>query len=245
MIESDSRLSTPTSFNAQLVRLVTISRISPSLASSARAVQRSIASSIGTWRSSLIADASAWPISGATSIARSRDEIAPLTNPPSRSSSRLSARSPINLDAPRRMRVSWPCGACRNRPAMPARSMVRIRRATTGAIRKFSLRNAASASPMRSLLRGMIAVWGIGRPSGWRNSAVTANQSASPPTIAASANALTHASAGCAGSSARAPTNTAAITTSIPVAAAFIPAAPGWVGLNRDKAGARRRITLA
>ena len=59
------------------------------------------------------------------------------------------------------------------------------------AIRKFSLRKFASASPMRSLLRGMIAVCGIGRPSGWRNRAVTANQSASPPTIAASANALT------------------------------------------------------
>ena len=28
----------------------------------------------------------------------------------------------------------------------------------------------------------MMAVWGIGMPSGWRNSAVTANQSAMPPT---------------------------------------------------------------
>ena len=54
----------------------------------------------------------------------------------------------------------------------------------------------ASASPIRSLLRGMMAVCGIGRPSGWRNKAVTANQSASPPTIAASANALTQASQG-------------------------------------------------
>ena len=33
------------------------------------------------------------------------------------------------------------------------------------------------------------AVCGIGRPSGRRNSAVTANQSARPPTIAASAKA--------------------------------------------------------
>ena len=39
---------------------------------------------------------------------------------------------------------------------------------------------------MRSLLRGMIAVCGIGRLSGRRNSATTANQSASAPTIAAS-----------------------------------------------------------
>ena len=50
-----------------------------SLASSARAVQRIAASSIGTCRSSLIADASAWPSSGDTSIERMRDAIAPLT----------------------------------------------------------------------------------------------------------------------------------------------------------------------
>ena len=44
---------------------------------------------------------------------------------------------------------------------------------------------------MSSLRFGMIAVWGIGMPSGWRNSAVTANQSASAPTMAASAMART------------------------------------------------------
>jgi hypothetical protein len=42
---------------------------------------------------------------------------------------------------------------------------------------------------MRSLRDGTMAVCGIGMPNGWRNSAVTANQSASPPTMAASANA--------------------------------------------------------
>ena len=46
---------------------------------------------------------------------------------------------------------------------------------------------------MRSLLRGMIAVCGIGRPSGRRNSATTANQSASAPTAAASQKAETQA----------------------------------------------------
>jgi hypothetical protein len=45
--------------------------------------------------------------------------------------------------------------------------------------------------PMRSLLAGITAVWGIGNPSGRRNSAVTANQSARPPTMAASAPAAT------------------------------------------------------
>ncbi len=39
-----------------------------------------------------------------------------------------------------------------------------------------------SARPSRSFCAGMMAVCGIGRPSGWRNSAVTANQSAMPPT---------------------------------------------------------------
>ena len=99
--------------------------------------------------------------------------------------------SAIRREAPARMRVPSPAGVCRKRPAAPATSMPRIRRATTAGIRKFSLRKLASASPIRSLLRGMIAVCGIGRPSGWRNRAVTANQSASPPTIAASAKALT------------------------------------------------------
>jgi len=46
---------------------------------------------------------------------------------------------------------------------------------------------------MRSFCVGMIAVCGIGRPSGLRNSAVTANQSASPPTSDASAVARTTA----------------------------------------------------
>ena len=49
----------------------------------------------------------------------------------------------------------------------------------------------ARFSPMRSFWVGMIAVCGIGKPSGWRNSATTANQSATAPTIAASQNAAT------------------------------------------------------
>ena len=42
--------------------------------------------------------------------------------------------------------------------------------------------NRPRARPSRSFCAGMIAVWGMGRPSGWRNSAVIANQSATPPT---------------------------------------------------------------
>ena len=43
-----------------------------------------------------------------------------------------------------------------------------------------------------------MAVWAIGNPSGCRNRATTANQSATAPTKAASANALNHAAQGCA-----------------------------------------------
>ncbi|MNT32814.1 hypothetical protein D3C72_1687130 [compost metagenome] len=50
---------------------------------------------------------------------------------------------------------------------------------------------------MRSLLLGMMAVWGMGSPIGRRNSATTANQSASAPTVAASQKARTHAQAPC------------------------------------------------
>ena len=53
------------------------------------------------------------------------------------------------------------------------------------------LHELAEAATELCLAVRMTAVWGMGRPSGWRNSAVTANQSARPPTIAASAVART------------------------------------------------------
>ena len=52
--------------------------------------------------------------------------------------------------------------------------------------RKFCWTNSASPRPISSLLSGMSAVCGIGIPSGCRNRAVTANQSAMPPINAAS-----------------------------------------------------------
>jgi hypothetical protein len=42
-------------------------------------------------------------------------------------------------------------------------------------------------SAINSQLAGISAVWGMGSPSGRRKIAVTANQSASPPTMPASA----------------------------------------------------------
>jgi hypothetical protein len=62
---------------------------------------------------------------------------------------------------------------------------------TCSVLRKFAQMKVARFSPIRFLLLGMIAVCGIGSPSGCRKSATTANQSAIAPTIAASANAAT------------------------------------------------------
>ena len=64
-------------------------------------------------------------------------------------------------------------------------------RSTASAARKLVSMKAPRLSAMRRWLRGMIAVCGIGRPSGRRNSATTAYQSASPPTVAAEAKAAT------------------------------------------------------
>ena len=59
------------------------------------------------------------------------------------------------------------------------------------ALRKFSLTNSLSTPATWSFLFGMMAVCGMGMPMGYRKSAVTANQSASPPTMPASAAART------------------------------------------------------
>jgi hypothetical protein len=62
-----------------------------------------------------------------------------------------------------------------------------MRCSTASALRKFCSMNWAIPAAMRSRLRGMTAVCGMKRrPSGWWNSAVTANQSAIAPTMAAS-----------------------------------------------------------
>ena len=64
---------------------------------------------------------------------------------------------------------------------------------STSGCRKLSRTNSARLSAMRCLPCGMSAVCGIGSPSGWRNSATTANQSARPPMAAASQKALSQA----------------------------------------------------
>src|SRR6202000_2460867 len=64
----------------------------------------------------------------------------------------------------------------------------------------------------------MSAVCGIGSPSGLRNNATTAYQSARPPMVAASANAATKPNAGCTGSNHFAITNSKSVAHSTSVA---------------------------
>lgn len=82
-------------------------------------------------------------------------------------------------------------GEARKAPSRPGTSTVVSFSSTTLRVRKFSWTKVPRLSPIWSFLRGMIAVCGMGSPSGCRNSAVTANQSASAPTIDASAVART------------------------------------------------------
>ncbi len=82
-------------------------------------------------------------------------------------------------------------GAARKSPSRPGTSTVASLSSTTARVRKFSWTKVPRLAPIWSFLRGMIAVCGIGIRSGCRNSAVTANQSASAPTIEASAVART------------------------------------------------------
>ena len=87
-------------------------------------------------------------------------------------------------------------GRARNSPTRRAMEKRASRSRTTASDRKFVATNSDSDSPIASLRRGMIAVCGIGSPSGCRKRAVTANQSASAPTMPASAMARTYASQG-------------------------------------------------
>ncbi len=116
------------------------------------------------------------------------------------------------------------CSACRasasqsaSRAAAPKRP---IFSSTCFVARKLAQMKVARFSPMRSLLLGITAVCGIFRPSGWRNSATTANQSAIAPTIAASANAATYGHAGWRSPSAEATRYSSPAPTSRPRAMA-------------------------
>ena len=83
-------------------------------------------------------------------------------------------------------------GGCAIQAAMRGTTRAECTRsAMISGVRKLFWTKSPKVSPNWSLRVGMIAVWGMGRPSGWRNSAVTANQSARAPTMAASMPAST------------------------------------------------------
>ena len=108
------------------------------------------------------------------------------------------------------------------RPTLPATSSCCSLTSTTSRDRKFSWTNSPRLSPIWSFLRSMIAVWGIFRPMGWRNRAVTANQSANAPTIPPSAAARTYSNHGYRCCSAKATAKMTAMMTSSPVASRFM-----------------------
>ena len=82
------------------------------------------------------------------------------------------------------------------RPAIWARRLAtstrEISRVTYSVVRMRPPTMPPTRAAMSCQLAGMSAVCGMGMPSGWRKSAVTANQSASPPTTPASAMARIH-----------------------------------------------------
>ena len=96
---------------------------------------------------------------------------------------------------------------------MPGRSSRRSTPATSSPVNTWVATKRPSARPSRSFWVGMIAVCGIGMPSGWRNSAVTANQSAMPPmkpALAAACSRSAHQPSG----NAKLPSVSAPISTS-------------------------------
>ena len=72
---------------------------------------------------------------------------------------------------------------------MRARSSCAITRRNSVSVNTCDETKRPSARPSLSFWFGTMAVCGMGIPSGWRNSAVTANQSAKPPTTPALAEA--------------------------------------------------------
>ena len=90
----------------------------------------------------------------------------------------------------------WPtcamlAGLSNHAPNRSAKPAARTRSTTFSRVRKLSWTKVPSARPIWSFRFGMMAVWGMGIPSGCRNRATTANQSARAPIIDASAVTLT------------------------------------------------------
>ena len=96
-------------------------------------------------------------------------------------------------------------------------------------VRKLSWMKSPRVAANWSLRSTTMAVWGMGSPSGWRNRATTANQSARPPTIDAAAVACTYSA------HVESPPHTATTTNTT------LTAASSDVARRLDDASCRRR----
>jgi hypothetical protein len=124
--------------------------------------------------------------SGEMSVSRSRLSAKPATESRSSSSRSTLATPPIATLTSSASREAC-CGSASHSPNRRGTSAAPTRSLMISVVRKYCWTKPASPAPIWSFLFGMIAVCGIGMRSGCRNSAVTANQSASPPTMDASA----------------------------------------------------------
>ena len=131
------------------------------------------------------------PAIGATGSCTSRGTRKSSTS--ARTSSSLIRPSPARATRTTSVRTRCRCSGTpsHNPTRSPTRAAASRSRAISS-VRKFSVTNSCRLRPISFLRLGMIAVCGTGSPSGCRNSAVTANQSARAPTIAASAAVLTY-----------------------------------------------------
>ena len=113
-----------------------------------------------------------------------------MESPPSRLFQRSSSPSePPAEDIPDEIapetRRAW-SGSATQRTSRSPGCIAATRPATTRGARKLVATKRPRLRPMCCFRIGTIAVWGILRPSGWRKSAVTANQSTIPPISPAS-----------------------------------------------------------
>ena len=166
------------------------SRISPSFSATSRARPWTSRSSSCWWRSFTVRSAS--PSASTGAIGRRLSGSITL-----RSSRAWTSSSRTTAEALRSAPAAWrttmrACSGSRSHSAARRLSWAaRSLAPSTSGERKLFWTKLPRLRPIRSFRCGMMAVCGIGRLSGRRNSAVMANQSATPPTMPASAVART------------------------------------------------------
>ena len=210
-------------------------RSSSRFSSIARSMPRTSVSSRSWCRFCAVIMSSARPAKGARGTASIR-AITVSSMSAWTSSSRSVSVSPTTMSAEWRATVAALTGSESHSAARAASRPERMRSTIASGDRKLSCTNSPSVRPNWSLRSGMMAVWGIGMPSGWRNRAVTANQSARPPTIDASAVARTKPSHPRSPSPRRVSRNTPVAARSRPVARRLVTAS--CASFARRRAGA-------